>query len=74
MESKPSNVFFYRFYIFNVLFAGIGIIESQVTSPALIFSGDTEVEADGLGVSDVQIAIGFRREAGCHPAVVLVVF
>jgi hypothetical protein len=30
-------------------------------------SGDAEVEADRLGVADVQVAVGFGREAGDDP-------
>ena len=32
---------------------------------------DAKVQANGLGVADVQVAVGFGREAGLYPAVVL---
>ena len=31
--------------------------------------GDAEIEADGLGVADVQVAVGLGRKAGHNPAV-----
>ena len=33
--------------------------------------GDAEVQADGLRVADVQVAVRLRREARDHPAAVL---
>ena len=30
------------------------------------FGGDAEVQADRLGVADVQVAVGFGREARAH--------
>jgi hypothetical protein len=33
-----------------------------VTAPARVLGGQAEVEADRLGVADVQVAIGLRRE------------
>ena len=33
--------------------------------------GDAEVQADRLGVADVQVAVGFRGEPGLDPAAVL---
>jgi hypothetical protein len=29
-----------------------------------VFQRDAEVQADRLGMADVQVAVGFRREAG----------
>ena len=31
-------------------------------------AGQAEIDADGLGVSDVQIAVGLGGKAGMHPA------
>jgi hypothetical protein len=36
--------------------------------------GQAEIQADRLGVADMQVTVGFRRETGGHPAVVRVVF
>ncbi len=38
---------------------------------AAVLLGHAEVEADRLGVTDVQITIGLRREAGDDTAIVL---
>ena len=48
---------------------GVGVVEAQVAEAAE-FLGEAEVEADGLGVADVQVAVGLRRKPGDHPALV----
>src|SRR3546814_12205966 len=40
-----------------------GVVEAQVAQAAEL-GGDAEVQADRLGVADVQVAVGFGREAG----------
>ena len=37
---------------------------------AAVFFGEREIEADGLGVADVQIAVRLRRKARMHAAAV----
>ena len=49
---------------------GVGVVEAQVAH-ASVGGRDAEVQANGLGVADVQVAVGFGREAGLYPAVVL---
>ena len=61
VESEPMDILHDGFNIFGILTAGIGIVETQVALSA-IFLGGTEVHADGLGVSDVEIAVGFWWE------------
>ncbi|MNE43253.1 hypothetical protein D3C80_1374210 [compost metagenome] len=46
---------------FDVFFYRVGVIEAQVTL-ALIILGDTKVQANGLGMADMQIAIRLRCE------------
>jgi hypothetical protein len=41
-----------------------------MTGAAWVFSGQTEIEADGFGMADVKIAIGLRWKAGHHTAAV----
>src|SRR4029434_4121749 len=41
----------------------IGVVEAQVAA-ATQLGGQPEVEADRLGVADVQVAVGLRREPG----------
>src|SRR5690606_33522404 len=41
----------------------VGVVETQVAAAAELL-GDAEVQADRLGVADVQVTVGFGREAG----------
>ena len=41
----------------------VGVVEAQVAGAA-VFPGEAEVEQDGLGVPEVQVAVGLRGEAG----------
>ena len=63
MKAEPLDVFFNGVDVFVVFFFGVGIIETQVAQ-AVIDIRQTEVQADGFGVTDVQVAVGFGREAG----------
>ena len=70
VKAKPANVFLNRFYILNLLLGGIGIIEPQVTH-AVVFGGDAKIEADRLGVANMQMPIRLRRKSRHHPPAVL---
>jgi hypothetical protein len=48
---------------------GVGVVVAQVALAAE-FLGDAEVEADGLGVADVEVAVGLGREARDDPPAV----
>ena len=63
METKPLDVFFDGVNVFVVFFFGVGVVKTQVTQ-AVVNIRQTEVQADGFGVSDVQVAVGFWRETG----------
>ena len=52
-------------------FAGVGVVEAQVGLAAEL-GGEAEVQADRLGVADVQIAVGLGRKARMHAAAELV--
>ena len=54
----------------DLFLARVGVVEAQVAQAAELL-GDAEVQADRLGVADVQIAVRLGREAGVHAAVVL---
>jgi hypothetical protein len=64
VKAEPTHVCLNRFDVLDVFSGGIGIIEPQMTHTAGIFRRHAEVEANGFGVSDVQITVGLRREAG----------
>ena len=50
---------------------GIGVVEAQVGLAAEL-RGQAEIQADGFGVADVQIAVRLRREARVYPSLILV--
>ena len=73
VEPQPAHVGHDGFDVLLFLFAGIGVVEPQVADP-VVFRGQAEIEADGLGVADMQVAVGLRGKAGDHPAVIFMIF
>ena len=65
VEPEPADVVFNRLDIFGIFGQRVRIVEAKVAPPAVIL-GQAEVEADRLGVPDVQIAVGLGREPGDH--------
>src|SRR5262245_9666697 len=63
IEAEPAHVTFDRVDVFLLLLGGVGVVEAQVAAAAELF-GDAEVEADRLGMADVQVAVGLGRKAG----------
>ena len=57
-------------HIFVVFFAGIGVVEPKIAH-SVVFFGDAKVHANGLGVTYMQIAIGFWREACLNATAIL---
>ena len=70
IPAEPFHVLYYGIHVFLFLFGGIGVVETQIKF-AFIAAGKPGIEADGLGVADMQIAVRLRREPGVHPAGVL---
>ena len=70
VETQPAHVVLDGVDVFHVLLARVGVVEAQVAQP-LVLGGQAEVEADGLGVADVQVAVGLGRKARVHAAAVL---
>ena len=70
LESQPFDIVLDALDIFRIFLDGVCIIEAEVTHSS-VFLGQTEVDGDSLGVSDVQITIGLWWETGLHPASVL---
>ena len=62
IEAEPADVLLDRLDVLDVLFRGVGVVEAQVAGAAEL-GGDAEIEADRLGVADVQVAVGLGREA-----------
>ena len=63
IEAEPAHVALDGVDIFLLFLGRIGVVEAQV-AVAAEFLGDAEIEADRLGVADMQIAVRLRREAG----------
>ncbi|OPZ12598.1 MAG: hypothetical protein BWZ10_02078 [candidate division BRC1 bacterium ADurb.BinA364] len=62
VPSQPADIVFNRLDILGFFLGRIGVVEAQMAAAAE-FARYAEVEADGLGMADVQIAIGLGREA-----------
>ena len=59
-----------RVDVLDVFLGRVGVVEAQVAGAARLL-GDPEVQADGLGVPDMQIAVRFGRKPRRHPPTVL---
>ncbi len=62
VEAEPADVFLDGVDVLLLFFFGIGVVEAQVGFAAELV-GETEVEADGLGVADVEVAVGLGWES-----------
>ena len=56
--------------VLDVLLGRVGVVHAQVADAAEL-AGDAEVEADGLGVADVQVAVRLGRKAGVDLRILL---
>ena len=65
VEAEPLHVARDRVDVLLLFLDRIGVVEAQVAA-APIFLRHAEIEGDRLGVSDMQVAVGFGREAGDH--------
>ena len=63
VEAQPVDVLLDGVHIFGVLLHRVGVIETQV-GLATVLLCQSEINAYRLGVADVQVAVGFRRETG----------
>jgi hypothetical protein len=62
LVAQPAHVVLDAFDELRVFLAGVGVVQAQV-APAAEFAGDAEIQADRLGVADMQVAVGFGRKA-----------
>ncbi len=62
VEAEPAHVLLDRLDVLDVLGLRVRVVEAQVADAALVLQGDPEVQAAGLGVADVQIAVRLGRE------------
>ena len=63
LEAEPAHVGDDRVDVLGFLGLGVGVVEAEIADTAEVVR-NVEVDGDGLGVPDVQVAVGFRREAG----------
>ena len=63
LKAQPAHVVLDGGDELGVFLGRIGVVEAQVADAAEL-AGDAEVQADRLGMADVQVAVGFGRETG----------
>jgi len=62
LETEPAHVILDGLRVFLALLLRVGVVEAQVAG-ALVILREAEVQADRLGVADVQITVRLGREA-----------
>ena len=65
-EAQPADVFLNRVDVLDVFLGRIRVVEAQVAGAAELLR-DAEVQADRLGVADVQVAVRLRRKPRRRP-------
>ena len=63
---QPADVAGDGLHVLRVLLDRVGVVETQVAD-AVVLARDTEIEADGLGMAEVQVAVGLGREPRDDP-------
>jgi hypothetical protein len=70
LEAEPLDVFLDRVDVLDVFLRRVGVVEPQVARAAAL-ERDAEIQADRLGVADMEVTVRFRWEARRYAAVVL---
>ena len=73
LVTQPLNIFLDGFYIFHIFLGRIGIIETQIAD-AIVVGCNTKIKANSLGVTDVEVSVGFGRETRLHLTTVFTLF
>ena len=63
VEPQPADVGLDGVDVLLLFLGGVGVVEAQVAAAAEL-PRDAEVEADGLGVADVEVAVRLGGKAG----------
>jgi hypothetical protein len=66
-ETQPLDIFENRFNVTFILHFGIGVVETK-DAYSIVFVGYPKIETNCLGVTDVQVAVGFRGKPSLYPA------
>ena len=70
LESQPLDVALNGTHIFHVFLLWVGVVHTQVAHTAILL-GQSEVDGYSLGMTYVQVAVGFGRETCLQPSAVL---
>ena len=65
VATKPANIFPDGLHVFRVFLGGIRIIEAQIAESVELFR-HAEVQADGLGMPEVKVAVRFGWKPRMH--------
>ena len=65
VKAQPMNIFLNGVNELYVFFRGVGVVHAKIAQTAKLF-GSAEVNAKCLAVTNMQIAVGFRRETGVN--------
>ena len=71
IAAEPADILDDRVDVLGFFFRRIGVVEAQVAFAAEL-RGQPEIQVDGFGVADVQIAVRLRRKTRMHAPAVLV--
>jgi len=63
VEAEPADTVLDGLDVFHIFPGGVGIVEPQVAAAGII-AGQTEIETDGLGMTDMEVTVRLRRETG----------
>ncbi len=63
VETEPFDIAHDRFDVGDLFLARVGIVEAHVAD-AVVFQGNAEIEADRLGMTDVEKAVRLRGKPG----------
>src|ERR1700688_2066283 len=63
IEAQPAHVALDRVDVFLLFPGGVGVVEAQMAAPAELLR-HPKIEADRLGMTDMEIAVGLRRKPG----------
>ena len=71
MVAQPLNTVLDGVDVLSLFLRRIGVIEAQIGVPQELI-GEPEIQVDGLGVANMQVAVRFGRKARLYAAAKLV--
>ncbi len=69
LEAEPFHVLLDGVDVLVFFLLRVGVVKAQMAGAAIGF-GDAEIQANRLGVANMQVAVRLRREPRHHPAIV----